>query len=376
MDKVITEILELIESNGFEAYVVGGYVRDFLLQISSTDVDICTNAKVVDLMSILADYQPVSGNYGAVKLFYKGYKIDLTTYRKDIKYEGNRRNLEVVYVNNLVTDLERRDFTCNTLCMSRSGQIIDLLDGKQDIEDKVIRCVGDIEKKMSEDPLRILRAIRLATCLNFKIEQNLYDFIKNNKQLVSNLSRNRIKEELDKILINKNVNKGLDYLRRLGLLEVIGIDFTKIVYVFDLCGMYSQLTLLREFPFSKEERGHIKDIQKVCASGKIDKMTLFNYGLYVCSVAGTIMGISKEEIAKMDKNMEIKSIKDIQISSDEICDILHIEPSKAIGDVYSILKDLILDGQLINDNEQLKKHLEIQGKKWLNEGKFKKNFTF
>ena len=88
------------------------------------------------------------------------------------------------------------------------------------------------------------------------------------------------------------------------------------------------------------------------------------------------MGISKEEIAKMDKNMEIKSIKDIQISSDEICDILHIEPSKAIGDVYSILKDLILDGQLINDNEQLKKHLEIQGKKWLNEGKFKKNFTF
>ena len=114
----------------------------------------------------------------------------------------------------------------------------------------------------------------------------------------------------------------------------------------------------------------------MCASGKIDKMTLFNYGLYVCSVAGTIMGISKEEIAKMDKNMEIKSIKDIQISSDEICDILHIEPSKAIGDVYSILKDLILDGQLINDNEQLKKHLEIQGKKWLNEGKFKKNFTF
>lgn len=376
MDKVIAEILEMIESNGFEAYVVGGYVRDFILQVGSTDVDICTNAKVVDLMSILADYQPFSGNYGAVKIFYKGYKIDITTYRKDVKYDGNRRNLEVIYVDNLVTDLERRDFTCNTLCMSKSGQIIDLLDGKQDILDKVIRCVGDIEKKMSEDPLRILRAIRLATCLNFKIEQNLYNFIKENKQLVANLSMNRIKEELDKILINKNVCKGLDYLRRLGLLEIIGIDFTKIVYVFDLCGMYSQLTLLKEFPFSKEEREHINDIKEVCESGKIDNLTLFNYGLYVCSVAGTIMGISKEEIAKMDKNLEIKSIKDIQITSEEICDILQIEPSKAIGEVYSILKDLILDGQLANNNEQLKEQLEIQGKKWLDEGKFKKGFTF
>lgn len=376
MDNIIDEILFSIESNGFEAYVVGGYVRDCILGILSTDIDICTNARVVDLMNILSEYQPVSGSYGAVKFIYKGYKIDITTYREDLKYNGDRRSLEVRYVDNLVLDLQRRDFTFNTLCMSRSGQVIDLLNGEDDIKNRIVRCVGDPQKKLEEDPLRILRAIRFASCLNFKIDPILYNAIKENRKLINNLSMNRIKEELDKILINKNVNKGLDYFRRLGLLEYIGIDFDKIVPVFDVCGMYSQLTLLKEFLFSKEEKENINNIKEICTYGKIDRVTLFNYGLYICIVAGTIMGISKEEITKIDKNLEIKSIKDIQISSDEICDILKIEPSKAIGQVYSILRDMILEGKIENDNGEIKEQLVSQGKKWLDEGEFKKGFTF
>ena len=376
MKDILIEILDKIESQGFEAYVVGGYVRDYLLGIESTDIDICTNAKVVDLMKLLEKWSPSSDNYGAVKLLYKGYKIDITTYRKELKYNGDRKSLEVEYVDNLVEDVMRRDFTCNTLCMSKNGQIIDLLNGKSDIEDRLIRCVGDIDTKLQEDPLRILRAIRFASVLDFKIESDLFFALKKYRKLVGDLSLTRIKEELTKILVNKNALTGLNYLRRLGLLEYVGINYDKIVNVPDVCGMYSQLELIKEYPFSKEERENIKNIKEIVKYGKIDNEMLFKYGLYICLVAGEILGISKEEITELNKKLQIADIKDINITSDEICSILDIKPGKEVGYIYNKLKDLILNNELVNEKEDIKKVLFDQGKKWLNEGEYKKGFTF
>lgn len=377
MNKIIVDILSKIEESGYEAYIVGGYVRDKVLGMDATDIDICTNAKVFEIMEILKEYQPVSGSYGAVKFMVNKYKFDITTYRKDVKYNGDRRNVEVIYVNNLVEDITRRDFTCNTLCMNKNGEIIDLLNAQEDINNQVVRCVGDIDKKLQEDPLRILRAIRFASCLDFKIETELFLALKKYRKLIDELSMTRIKEELTKILVNKNVIKGLDYLRRLGMLEYVGIEYDKIVPVADICGMFSQLTFTKEFPFSKEEKESINIIKKIVSYGKIDKGILFDYGLYLSMVAGNILGIDREDVIAIDKGLEIKSLKDIMISSDEICDILGIEPSKAIGDVYSVLKEMILDGEISNENEALKEHLMKQGKKWLSdEGEYKKGFTF
>lgn len=377
MNKIIVDILSKIEESGYEAYIVGGYVRDKILGMDATDIDICTNAKVFEIMEILKEYQPVSGSYGAVKFMVNKYKFDITTYRKDVKYNGDRRNVEVIYVNNLVEDITRRDFTCNTLCMNKNGEIIDLLNAQEDINNQVVRCVGDIDKKLQEDPLRILRAIRFASCLDFKIETELFLALKKYRKLIDELSMTRIKEELTKILVNKNVIKGLDYLRRLGMLEYVGIEYDKIVPVADICGMFSQLTFTKEFPFSKEEKESINIIKKIVSYGKIDKGILFDYGLYLSMVAGNILGIDREDVIAIDKGLEIKSLKDIMISSDEICDILGIEPSKAIGDVYSVLKEMILDGEISNENEALKEHLMKQGKKWLSdEGEYKKGFTF
>lgn len=376
MNKSINEILELIEANGFEAYIVGGFVRDNILGIDTKDVDICTNAKIIDLMPILEKYNPTSGSYGSIKFSYNNYKIDITTYRKDIRYNGQRNNLEIEYVDNLLDDLKRRDFTCNTICMNKNGDIIDLLDGQTDIQNKIVRCVGDIETKLIEDPLRILRAIRLATCLNFKIEPTLYEGIKKYRSSITNLSTTRIKEELNKILVNKNYYRGLDFFKRLGMNELLGLKYDKITYVPDICGMYSQFEFLKEFPFTKKEHENIKNIQKIVKYGKIDNDILFTYGLYISLVAGALLGYSKEQITELDQKMSIKTIKDIQISSAEICSILGIEPSKAIGEVYSVLKSMILNDELENSNQAIREHLQTKGKKWLNEGEYKKSFTF
>lgn len=362
-------ILERIEDNGFEAYIVGGYVRDYLLGINSSDVDICTNARVRELLDIFSDYNVSSNEYGAVKLITNDSRIDITTYRRDLKYNGSRRRVEIEYVDNLLDDINRRDFTMNTLCMNKEGNIIDVLNGKEDIEKKIIRCVGNIDDRLNEDPLRMLRAVRFATTLNFEIEEELYKELKRNRTLIAQLSRERIKEELNKILTSTNALRGLKMMRNLGFLDYVGIDFNdNLVYVSDICGMYSQLTLKKEFPFSKEEKETIKAVKNILNYGIIDENVIFTYGLYVSLVAGSILGVEREYITSLEKNLPIKRIKDIKISSDEICSILNIKPNKIIHLVYDELKDLILKGKLINDNDSIKEYLMINRKKWLNEG--------
>lgn len=362
-------ILERIEDNGFEAYIVGGYVRDYLLGINSSDVDICTNARVRELLDIFSDYNVLSNEYGAVKLITNDSRIDITTYRRDLKYNGSRRRVEIEYVDNLLDDINRRDFTMNTLCMNKEGNIIDVLNGKEDIEKKIIRCVGNIDDRLNEDPLRMLRAVRFATTLNFEIEEELYKELKRNRTLIAQLSRERIKEELNKILTSTNALRGLKMMRNLGFLDYVGIDFNdNLVYVSDICGMYSQLTLKKEFPFSKEEKETIKAVKNILNYGIIDENVIFTYGLYISLVAGSILGVEREYITSLEKNLPIKRIKDIKISSDEICSILNIKPNKIIHLVYDELKYLILKGKLINDNDSIKEYLMINRKKWLNEG--------
>lgn len=362
-------ILERIEDNGFEAYIVGGYVRDYLLGINSSDVDICTNARVRELLDIFSDYNVLSNEYGAVKLITNDSRIDITTYRRDLKYNGSRRRVEIEYVDNLLDDINRRDFTMNTLCMNKEGNIIDVLNGKEDIEKKIIRCVGNIDDRLNEDPLRMLRAVRFATTLNFEIEEELYKELKRNRTLIAQLSREPIKEELNKILTSTNALRGLKMMRNLGFLDYVGIDFNdNLVYVSDICGMYSQLTLKKEFPFSKEEKETIKAVKNILNYGIIDENVIFTYGLYISLVAGSILGVEREYITSLEKNLPIKRIKDIKISSDEICSILNIKPNKIIHLVYDELKYLILKGKLINDNDSIKEYLMINRKKWLNEG--------
>lgn len=365
----LKSVLERIEENGFEAYIVGGYVRDYLLGITTGDVDICTNARAKEIVDIFDDVKTTCNEYGCVKIVTNELRLDITTYRRDLKYNGDRKKVDIEYVDNLLADINRRDFTMNTLCMNKSGNIIDVLGGEEDIKNKIIRCVGDISERLNEDPLRMLRAVRFATILDFKIEDNLYRELKNNAYLLKQLSKERIKDELTKILANKNALKGLSLLKDLDFLWFLGISYNSdIVYVSDICGMYSQLDFEIEYPFSKEEKDNIKNIKNIIKYGIIDENVLFTYGLYTAQVAGSILNVNKEDIAWIDSHLAIKTLKDINITSEEICDILGLEPNKVIGIVYDELKDLILKNDLVNDNSSIKEYVNNNRKKWLDDG--------
>ena len=351
MEKNIRKILETLENEGYQAYLVGGYVRDYLLGVTSFDVDIATDALPKDIHRI---FNSSKNNYGSVNIKIDKLNVDITTFRKDLNYV-NRRPSKVVYINNLKDDLERRDFTINAICMNKDGKIIDLLNGCKDLDRRTIKMIGDIDVKLKEDPLRIMRAIRFACILDFKIEDELYEKIKEYSYLVGDLSKERIKNELDKILISKNYKYGLELMKDTRISEVLGIIYDDINYVDDLLGMWAQVKVLN-IPFTNVEKGNIIKITEVLDFGKIDNEILYKYGLYISRVAGKILNIKTTKISKMYNKLPIKSREDIDITSKEISSIVGV--GEVIGDTYKIIEKEILNYRLKNKKSEILKYLE------------------
>ena len=146
MKEIALNILKKLEKHGYQAYIVGGFVRDYILSIDTMDVDIITNATPKEIKMIFKDIILPREDYGALVLYIQDKKFEIMTFRKDIKYQSNRKPsnrkpLKIEYISSLLEDLKRRDFTMNTLCMNSKGEIIDLLEGRKDIEAKKIKAV-------------------------------------------------------------------------------------------------------------------------------------------------------------------------------------------------------------------------------------------
>jgi len=191
------EILKKINNLGYEGYIIGGYSRDKYLKIENSDIDICTNM----LPSMIKANFNVTKDSGFGSLIIDD-KIEITTYRKD-KY-NNSRFPEIEYINSLEEDLERRDFTINTLCIDLNGNYIDKLNAINDLKNRIIKTVKEADISFKEDPLRIIRALRFKIDLDFELDNDIIESIKINKQLLKTISTKRIEKEINKI---KNVDK-------------------------------------------------------------------------------------------------------------------------------------------------------------------------
>lgn len=212
------EILQILQNNGYEAYYVGGCVRDTLLQRQIHDWDITTSARPEEIMSCFEHCIPTGIRHGTVTVIENGVQAEVTTYRTDGTYSDSRHPEQVSFVRNLKEDLARRDFTINAMAMGGDGVVVDLYDGKKDLEQKSIRCVGDPDERFREDALRMLRAVRFSAQLGFEIESNTLKAIKRNASRCSNLSAERVREEMEKTLCSASPER-LQLMARLGLLE-------------------------------------------------------------------------------------------------------------------------------------------------------------
>lgn len=352
------KLLKKIETHGFKAYIVGGFVRDYLLNRPSLDVDIATSATPMDIKRIFKDIFIPKVEYGSVTVFYHNIRFEITTFRRELSYINNRKPIEFEYIDDLYEDLQRRDFIINTICMNSDGEIIDLLNGKNDLDKKEINTVGDSYKKFAEDSLRILRAIRFATILDFKLSDEIKDAIKLTKHNLSSLSYQRKKEELNKIFSSKNARYGISLLQELELdkeLELYNLE--DITLNVDIIGTWASLNISENYPFSRNERELIKKIREAVTKDNLNNEVLYQYGLYVNSIAGAMKGIDKKKITKKYEELPITNIQDINISGDEIMHILNKKGGPYLKSIYGDLVSLILNGKIENDNNLLKNYV-------------------
>ena len=228
--KEVETIIKKLNNSGFEAFIVGGCVRDSIMGNAPHDWDICTNAKPGQTQACFSDYKTVDvgKKHGTIGVIMHGGIYEITTYRVDGEYEDNRHPQSVEFTSNINDDLSRRDFTVNAMAYNGNDGIVDPFGGREDIENKLIKCVGNPSDRFNEDSLRILRGLRFASRFDFDIEAETSKAIHNCKSLLHNVAYERIREELIGILCGKSAEKILNEYR-----DVIAEIIPEITPCFD-----------------------------------------------------------------------------------------------------------------------------------------------
>ncbi len=235
--KEVSHITDTLERGGFEAYLVGGCVRDLLMNKEPKDWDVATNAKPEEIINLFEKtvYENTFGTVGVVLPAMPAHAgqvdvsretteymiVEVTPYRIEAKYSDFRHPDEVKFSDNLEDDLKRRDFTVNSLALDSKGHLVDLFDGIKDIKDKVLKAVGNPDERFQEDALRMLRAVRFACQLNFSVSYETMESILKNADLLKKISAERIHDEFVKIIMSKNPSAGISMLQKFGLLKNI-----------------------------------------------------------------------------------------------------------------------------------------------------------
>ena len=234
LPKFVLEIISRFEKKGFEIYIVGGAVRDLLTKRIVDDWDFTTNATPEEILEIFPKGF-YDNKFGTVGISHKSspYPYEITTFRREFGYSDKRHPDKVIWGKTLDEDLKRRDFTINAMALqitnlkSQASKTIDNFEGQKDLDKKLIRAVGDADQRFREDALRMMRAIRIAAELGFTIEEKTFEAIKKNAALVNKIAKERVRDELLKILVSPNPYGGMVIFRNSGLSEEVLPEFEK-----------------------------------------------------------------------------------------------------------------------------------------------------
>ena len=247
-NEVEIKILNKLNKCG-KGYIVGGAIRDILLELKPKDVDFATNLSYETLKTLFSEYTPkeTGKSFGVLRIRINNIDYEIAKFRKDNYEEKDGLKIipeekKVSFVDDIRNDLARRDFTINAMAYNQKEGIIDLYNGQKDIENRIINFIGNAEERIIEDPLRVLRAFRFMSRLNFSLSENTIEAIKKQKELLKNISEERITMEFSKLLLGKNIKNTLTLMKDTGVLELIIPEF-KATYDFNQCNPHHNLDL-------------------------------------------------------------------------------------------------------------------------------------
>ena len=349
-------VLEKFNEAGYEAYFVGGCVRDYLLNDEFSDIDITTNALPDEVKQIFKKSIDTGIQHGTVTILINGDSFEVTTFRTEDDYIDHRTPEKVEFVSDLKEDLDRRDFTINAMALDSNGKLYDYHCGERDLRNKVIKTVNNPNERFFEDALRMLRAFRFSSKLGFEIEENTLKAIKNNAELIKFVSIERIVNEFRKLLTGKGNKRSLELLldsklnNYIPFLDEISkiIDFSNYTFCQSLYILSKindiSFEKLKELKLSNKEIKQIKIYEKInedFSSNVPLEIILYNYDVNdVTFIASYSNYCDKEDIEKI--KLPIKSFNDIAITSMEIISIIDKPAGPWIKEIIKKLEEDII----------------------------------
>lgn len=380
--KDVSFLIDMIYENGYEAFMVGGCVRDSVLNLTPNDYDITTNAKPKEIMSIFKDYKIIDTGikHGTVSIILNNNIYEITTYRIEGEYENNRRPKTVEFTSSIEEDLRRRDFTINAMAYNKQFGIIDKFNGLEDLQNRIIKTVGNPDERFKEDGLRMIRAIRFSSKLGFNIDENTLNGIYKNSYIIKNISTERINDEFTKILLSDNP-QNIILLYKTNIFKYLGIhcnlnrdyykELEKYINILSYCdnNLLDKLIIL-DYLISNEILKCIDKCEKYkyyCEN--IKKVNIINnlrYSNKVINYCNDIMEYMIKDIDKIDKIVIKKYLNNIGYEK-----LNKVFKLKLIYNVFFNNKDNVeFFKQCINQLDEIEnskecyeiKSLEIDGK--------------
>ena len=361
------DILKIFNRNGYEAYFVGGCVRDYLLGEEFSDIDITTNALPEEVKKIFRKSIDTGIQHGTVTILVNGEGYEVTTFRTEDEYTNHRAPEKVEFVSNLREDLDRRDFTINAMALDSNGKLYDYHKGESDLTCKVIKTVNNPNDRFYEDALRMLRAFRFSSKLGFEIEKDTLEAIKKNAELIKFVSIERIVNEFKKLLSGKGNLRSLELLLDSKLNTYIPfLEEIEIIQDFSKCSFCQSLyilskindisfDILKELKLSNKEVKLIKEFDKINTDfvRKIPlELILYKHNFEdVVFIAEYFSYNNRNNIENC--KLTINSFDEVNITSQEIISTIGEKPGPWIKSVVSELEHEILLNRLDNNRKDI-----------------------
>lgn len=373
-------VLEKLTMHGHLAYFVGGFVRDFLLEKETADIDITTSARPEEVVLLFDKVKPTGLKYGTVTVYMGKDAFEVTTFRSDGIYKNHRHPQSVTFSKTLKDDLDRRDFTINGMAMDQFGNLIDEVEGQIDLNRKMIRAIGDPFKRFEEDSLRILRAFRFVSKCDFDIEQNTFHAIQKLHPLLKNLANERIIQEFKKIILSPHWQKAMRQMLESGLtdsfpeltngirhLSLIGTEALDWKSFFILSFFMNERIIPENWRFSNKEKERFQIIMNLMAKTQIlafKVSDVFHSGLEICLETNRMNLLLDPDndqsflLKEIDKSLHIRQLNELAYTASEISQLQGLKSPSQTKKILNDLVEKVLNGKLKNEYEILKEYVK------------------
>lgn len=371
------EVMQVFIDHGYDVYIVGGFVRDYVMGREGGDIDLASNATPEEVLSLFPQTVLTGVKHGTVSILWGPYVFEVTTFRKEGTYRDYRWPDHVEYVDSFEEDVKRRDFTMNALGLAIDGTLVDYVGGVADIQKRIIRTVGNPYERMKEDALRMLRAFRFVSTLDFTIHPDTLQAIRTLGHLMENISQERIIEELKQMLEGQAFLKALKLMKETSFIKQLGFFEAGLALCLDksyqpatfaeflaVCTLFGDSKGLKQLPLAKKLVQYVRRVVAFYRDcGKVHPWSLFTYGRDVVITGNRIQHfidgnpLLTDDINRLWSTLPIKCLKDLAVDGHDLMSWFDRKGGPWLNELLHRIAKAVITGEVKNETDQIRHFL-------------------